>query len=73
MNSTLIKLLLFLKLNKYRFITYWIFFSFEAVFFFNFNFFANVFNKNPTIIIPAKTIAGIIYLNELGKNKKYFL
>ena len=52
---------------------YWIFFCFAEVFFFNFNFLANVFNKIPTKIIPAKTIPGIIYLNELGKNSKYLL
>ena len=52
---------------------YWIFFWFADGFFFNFNFLANVFNKIPTKIIPAKIIPGIIYLNELGKYEKYFL
>ena len=52
---------------------YWTFFSFAIGFFFNFNFLANVFNKNPTNIIPTKIIPGIIYLNDLGKNEKYFL
>ena len=52
---------------------YWIFFSFAIGFFFNFNFFAKVFNKNPTKIIPTKIIPGIIYLNDLGKKEKYFL
>ena len=34
---------------------------------------AKIFNATPTKIIPAKINPGIIYLNELGKNEKYFL
>ena len=41
--------------------------------FFNLYLFAKIFNATPTKIIPAKIIPGIIYLNELGKNVKYFL
>ena len=39
----------------------------------NFNLCAKVFNTIPAIIIQIKIIPGIIYLNEFGKNEKYFL
>ena len=64
-------IILFLEIKLI--VIYWIFFCFAAVFFFNFNFLANTFNKKPTKIIPNNIIPGIIYLNELGRKEKYFL